>query len=797
MDVVCLQETKIKEVSTGLIRSLGVGRFLDWAALRAEGASGGIVIFWDSRVLNLLAKEEGQFTLSCRFKFIVEDSTWVFTGVYGPTVYGAREFLWDELGAIKGLWNDPWCIGGDFNITRFPSERSREGRITGSMRRFSQVIDDLELRDFPVQGGRYTWKGGLNNCRMARLDRFLVSEDWDCLFGGTRQSILPRPTFDHFPILLEGGRVMPKRPSPFRFENMWIKEEGFKDLIKVWWQRLEFRGTSSYVLTEKMKAIKNLLKIWNKEVFGRVEENKKSALAIVADWDNLESERPLSSEELGTRMTAVEDFKKWSLMEETTWRQKSRELWLKEGDRNTGFFHRMTISHKKSSTIERIRIGGNWLEGDGEVRTGIVNAFQDLLSDPGFWRASPEGLDFSRIEASAASKLEEPFTENEIHAASLTLNGDKAPGPDGFTAAFWQLSWDFVKLDILDLFKDFHERGRFGKGLNSTFLVLIPKIRGAEDLKDFRPISLIGSIYKLIAKVLANRLKKVMNGLVNLAQNAFVEGRQILDASFIANDVIDSMQKRKERGILCKLDIEKAYDQINWKFILKVLKKMGFGDKWVSWIEWCISTATFSVLVNGSPTGFFGSSRGLRQGDPLSPYLFVLGMEALSVMIDKAAEGGFISGYMFKGRDNSVKQITHLLFADDTLVFCKDTEDQMTHLCWILAWFEALSGLKINLEKSSLLPVGRVEDVDGCALELGCKIGSLPTEYLGLPLGAKHKDTKVWDGVEERFRNRLALWKRQYISKGGRLTLIKSVLSNMPTYLLSLLRIPKKVKFRL
>ena len=194
-----------------------------------------------------------------------------------------------------------------------------------------------------------------------------------------------------------------------------------------------------------------------------------------------------------------------------------------------------------------------------------------------------------------------------------------------------------------------------------------------------------------------------MNGLVNLAQNAFVEGRQILDASLIANEVIDSMQKRKERGILCKLDIEKAYDQINWNFILKVLKKMGFGDKWVGWIEWCISTATFSVLVNGSAAGFFGSSRGLRQGDPLSPYLFVLGMKALSLMVDKAAEEGYISRYMFKGRDNTVKQITHLLFADDTLVFCKDTKEQMTHLCWILAWFEALSGLKINLEKSSLL----------------------------------------------------------------------------------------------
>ena len=115
--------------------------------------------------------------MSYRFKFLVNDCTWVFRGVYGPTTYGIREHLRDELGAIRGLCSDLWCIGGDFNITRFPNERNREGRITGSMRRFSQVIDDLELKDFSVQGSQFTWKGGLHNCRMATLDKFLVSEN--------------------------------------------------------------------------------------------------------------------------------------------------------------------------------------------------------------------------------------------------------------------------------------------------------------------------------------------------------------------------------------------------------------------------------------------------------------------------------------------------------------------------------------------------------------------------------------------------------------------------------------------
>ena len=155
------------------------------------------------------------------------------------------------------------------------------------------------------------------------------------------------------------------------------------------------------------------------------------------------------------------------------------------------------------------------------------------------------------------------------------------------------------------MFKDFHEKARVVCSLNSTFIVLVPKKGGAEDIKDFRPISLVNSLYKLIAKVLANRLKKVMSKLVNTAQNAFVARRQILDASLIANEVINSIMKKKEKGILCKLDREKAYDTLNWNFLLSYLQKMGFGERWIEWIKWCITTVSFSVIVNGSSVGYF------------------------------------------------------------------------------------------------------------------------------------------------------------------------------------------------
>ena len=288
-----------------------------------------------------------------------------------------------------------------------------------------------------------------------------------------------------------------------------------------------------------------------------------------------------------------------------------------------------------------------------------------------------------------------------------------------------------------------------------------------------------------------------MSKLVNIAQNAFVAGRQILDASLIANEVIDSITKKKEERILCKLDIEKSYDTLNWNFILSSFQKMGFGERWIGLIKWSITTVSFSVIVNGSPTGYFKSTRGLRQGDPLSRYLFVPGMELFLILINKAASVGFLSSFNLKGRIGEEVQVTHLLFADDTLVFCKDSREQLVYLSWILMWFEALSELKINPSKSALLPVGSIENPEGLALELGCNVGSLPTTYLGLPLGAKHNSMRVWDKVEEKFRKRLALWKIQYISKGGRLTLIRSTLSNKSIYLMSLFRMLKGVIKRL
>jgi len=188
------------------------------------------------------------------------------------------------------------------------------------------------------------------------------------------------------------------------------------------------------------------------------------------------------------------------------------------------------------------------------------------------------------------------------------------------------------------------------------------------DLKYFRPISLVSGVYKIIAKVLANRLKRVVAKIISNPQNAFVKGRQILDSVLIANECLDSRIKSGEPGLLCKLDIEKAYDHVNWDLLLYMLRRCGFGERWCSWIAHCISSVRFSVLVNGTPSGFFSSSRGIRQGDPLSLLLFIIVMEAFSKLFSISVQRGFLSGFAVGSRSNGVINVSHLLFADDTLV---------------------------------------------------------------------------------------------------------------------------------
>uniref|UniRef100_A0A2N9FPT0 Reverse transcriptase domain-containing protein n=1 Tax=Fagus sylvatica TaxID=28930 RepID=A0A2N9FPT0_FAGSY len=527
---------------------------LDWVYLGSMGASGGILIMWDTRVVEKIDE--------------------------------ARRLMWEELAGISSWWDSPWCIGGDFNATRFPSDKLGGQHFTPAMTAFSEFISSCELLDPPLEGGRFTWSNGREIEAMSRLDRFLFSHEWDEKFPTIKQQRLTRLLSDHFPV---GGN------------------------------HILFMVLPSYVLAQKLIALKGDLKKWNEECFGNVAVKSHQLLAELRVLENVAESRSLSSNERIQQERLVAEWERNSLLEEISWRQKSRELWLKEGDKNTKFFHRVANSHRRYNTISSLLVNGNLTTDQQVIADCITHFYTGLYSEESGWRPKLDNLAFSMISAEDAVWLERPFGEEEVVGVLKAFNGDKAPGSDGFPMAFFQACWDVVQNEVMESINYFHE-----------------------------------------------------------------------------------------------------------------------------------------------PARFFASSRGLRQGDPLSPLLFVIVMETLSRLMDRATIGGYISGFAIgSGVDPLV--VSHLLFADDNLIFCIADQVQIAHLRAVFSWFEAVSGLKVNLAKSEMVPVGVVSNLRSLVELMGCNILSLPMTYLGLPLGANFNSKTIWNTVIEKMEKR-AWWVEAFMS---------------------------------
>ena len=265
------------------------------------------------------------------------------------------------------------------------------------------------------------------------------------------------------------------------------------------------------------------------------------------------------------------------------------------------------------------------------------------------------------------------------------------------------------------------------EAFNATVIVMIPKCNSPELLSQFRPISLCNVLYKIATKVLANRLKVILPILISEEQSAFVPGR-------LAYECVHAIRKRKRKKPLCavKLDMMKAYDRVEWAFLQRMMEHFGFAQGWIDMIMRCVRSATFCVKLNGGLSRGFSPSRGLRQGDPLSPYLFLFCLEGFSALLKKAQEEGSIRGVSF---GSTSPQVTHLLFADDSVVFLEGSHDNMVMLKDILLRYEEASGQRVNLEKSSIFFGEGFQEGNKNALKdaLGVQSKALRERYLGLP----------------------------------------------------------------
>ncbi|GJS96857.1 RNA-directed DNA polymerase, eukaryota [Tanacetum coccineum] len=447
--------------------------------------------------------------------------------------------------------------------------------------------------------------------------------------------------------------------------------------------------------------------------------------------------------------------------------QKAKIKWAIEGDENSKYYH--GVLNKKKWLLFACR----WR----------------------FEQSSHQGIqlemDFvNHITSDQNDVLEGEVSNEEVKKAVWDCGVDKAPGPDGFTFGFYRRYWKLIESDVVNAVKWFFLHGSIPKGGNSSFITLIPKIPNANMVKDFRPISLIGSVYKIVAKILANRLVTVLGDLVNEIQSAFVADRQILDGPFILNEIVQWCKKRNKQAMVFKVDFKKAYDSVRWEFVDDILKKFGFGEKWCIWIRSCLQSSRGSVLVNGSPTQEFQFYKGLKQGDPLSPFLFILVMESLHISFQRVVDAG-----LFKGiKMDSSLQISHLFYADDAIFMGQWNQSNIDTITRVLDVFYRASGLRINMYKSKLMGIS-VDDsmVEQAAAKIGCVVLKTPFKYLGSRVGGLMSRIQSWNEIIEGMEARLSRWKLKTLSIGGRLTLLKSVLGAIHIYHMSMFKVPMQV----
>lgn len=783
----CVQETKMAAANSFRVKNLWGNYRFDYVESLARGRSGGILSVWDP---SAFVKSDSV----THDNFVIVKGVWSISkvecyiiNVYAPQAENEKVEVWNKLLSFMQMNKGKYIICGDFNSTRNEDERMGTSFSRLNANNFNDFISKGYLVDLNIGRHKFT-RTSNNGLKASRLDRFLLNSTALDDFKYSVVDVLDDVISDHRPLLFY-QKFADFGPCPFKFFNSWITLDGLDGVVKEYWGSVKTgNGENAFVtLKNKLRGLKAVIKQWNK-----VRLNGRNRLTITRELAevDLEISKPNGDDTLvEKRMNLAHELRELQSRESKDLRQKAKVKWAIEGDENSKFFHAIINAKRKGGRITGVKHNGRWIDQP----SGVKSCFRDYFAHK-FQRF--DGARFKmthdpvrRISEEDVQNLEVKFSTQEIKEAIWNCGGDKAPGPDGFSFAFIKHFWDVLKDDVVNMVNEFHENAFIPVGCNASFITLIPKVSNPMLVSDFRPISLIGVQYKIIAKLLANRLVKVLDSIISMEQSAFIKGRQILDGPLLINEVMDWYKAKKKKMMLFKIDFAKAYDSLSWDYLMHMMTVMGFGKKWMAWIKTCLVSARSSVLVNGSPTEEFDINRGLRQGDPMAPFLFIIAMEGLHIAIDNLVNNGTFAGI----RIGQVS-LSHLFYADDVLITGAWDEKNLKVISNAFRFFYCISGLKINFHKSSLIGVGVTgTEVTRFASLVGCKAEKLPFQYLGIPIGGSAKRLSFWDPIINKFNKRLAGWKANLLSIGGRTTLIKAVLGALGIYFFSLFPVPKSV----
>ncbi|XP_062099846.1 uncharacterized protein LOC133805699 [Humulus lupulus] len=652
-----LLETKLRGDK---IKKMMQSFFKGWSFFSGSVSEGRLLLIWQQNLVSVDVLKETDQLLHAYVKSIRTNKSFCMTFFYGR----------NSIEEIVALWRDltnlcfpaaAWLLTGDFNAV-FESADRVGGRAISSLKlsdtqnwRALGLVDELRTR-----GSHFTWTNKqANDDRIySRLDRVFKNEDWLDIFPQSEAVFNWELHSDHYYCIIKPEVSVNYGVKLFRFFNMWTNHEHFKSTVMQSWCK-PIRGTG------------------------------------LSDPHSISLQR--------LEAAAGDKLEYHARIYESFLRQKSKVDWLRFGDDNTAYFHACLKQRRASNCITSVVTkSGQSIENFDAVVDHFVTHFQKIMGSKSMASRSIQKSCFElghKLTLEQQVGLVKPFSTKEVKDAFFSINSIKSPGADGFGPGFFKVLWSELEAEISAAILDFFECGILPEEINKATISLIPKIETPSRAADYRPIACCNSIYKCISKMLCSRLASVLPSLVHQNQGAFVKNKLLAHNILILQDIIKGY-KRKNISPRCvlKIDLSKAYDMLDWNFLEDILTEFCFPAKFINWVMDCLKDPTYLILMNGKVQGEFRGRKGLRQGDPISPLLFVLAMEYCTRLLQQASMD---KGFRFHPKCKHLK-IVNLCFVDDLVIFCKGVNSSVQIIRESFNAFCCASGLTTNKDISQV-----------------------------------------------------------------------------------------------
>ncbi|GJW84440.1 RNA-directed DNA polymerase, eukaryota, reverse transcriptase zinc-binding domain protein [Tanacetum coccineum] len=566
-----IQESKMTRLELFRIKSMWGNYAFDYACSMARGLSGDLISIWDP---NMFSKN----SIWCDDSFIIIKGNWknvvgdcFMVNIYGPQDHVSKLALWNRLTDFMHHHNGSYIMFGDMNAVRNAQERFGTTLNSIEADHFNSFIDSTGLVDLPIGGRSFTWMNKAGT-KLSKLDRFLISEDVTIRLPDVRITALDRLWSDHNPILLHIDKT-DFGPTPFKLYNSWLLRDGFDNLIKEEWELLD----SNLKCHEKFRRLKDKIKQWSNNI-KTLERNRKTvALEEINSIEKRIDEGSAMPSDNDHRLILLQEIEKIDKFASMDIIQKAHVKWDIEGDENSKFFHGLINQKRRNQMINGIMVEGNWITNPCLIKDAFLQFYKRKF------QAQDSQVMFSNLPHSHSlncmdrETLERQVTLEEIKEAVWDCGSSKAPGPDGYSFAFVKKYWGTIQKDLYDFVNLFFASCVMPNGANSSFFTLIPKVNNPTLITDFRPISLIGIHYKIIAKILANRLSKVIDKIVSKEQSAFIAGRQILDGPRAPESVLQDLERIRAKFFWGGNKDENKMAWVKWPIILNSFDKGGLN----------------------------------------------------------------------------------------------------------------------------------------------------------------------------------------------------------------------------